>query len=88
MKKTIEFCLEKNIIPHFMNPFFVKLYKYNAIMCYSHITQFEYIHKRLKNGDLKAWELAYLSHYEVNPEGWRELQEIRDRREEKQLEGK
>ncbi len=87
MKRTIEFCLEKGIIPHFMNPIFVKLYKYNAIMNYSHITQFEHIHRRLLCGDLKGWELPYLSHYEVNPEGWRELQEMQDRREEKQLEG-
>jgi transcription elongation factor S-II len=87
MKKTIEFCYDKNIIPHFMNYMFVKLYKYNAIMNYSHITQFEHIRRRLLCGDLKGWELPYLSHYEVNPEGWRELQEMQDRREEKQLEG-
>jgi DNA-directed RNA polymerase subunit M/transcription elongation factor TFIIS len=87
MKRTIEFCLEKNIIPHFMNPIFIKLYKYNAIMNYSHMQQFEHIRRRLLSGDLKGWELPYLSHYEINPEGWRELQELQDRREEKQLEG-
>lgn len=87
IKKTIEFCLEKGIIPHFMNPIFVKLYKCNAIMNYSHMRQFEHIRTRLLSGDLKGWELPYLSHYEINPEGWRELQEMQDRREEKQLEG-
>jgi DNA-directed RNA polymerase subunit M/transcription elongation factor TFIIS len=87
MKKTIEFCLEKNIIPHFMNQIFVKLYKCNAIMNYSHMRQFEHIRRRLLSGDLKGWELPYLSHYEINPEGWRNLQEMQDRREEKQLEG-
>jgi DNA-directed RNA polymerase subunit M/transcription elongation factor TFIIS len=87
MKKTIEFSLEKNIIPHFMNPIFLKIYKCNAIMNYSHMRQFEHIRRRLLSGDLKGWELPYLSHYEVNPEGWRGLQESQDRREEKQLEG-
>jgi hypothetical protein len=86
-KKTLEFCEEKNIIPHFNNSLFERLYKYYAIMNYSHMNQFEYIKDRLLAGDLKGWELAYLSHYEVNPEGWRQLQELQDRREEKQLEG-
>jgi transcription elongation factor S-II len=56
-------------------------------MNYSHITQFPNVLQRIKCGDLKAWELPYLTHSEVNPEGWRELQEMQDRREEKQLEG-
>jgi DNA-directed RNA polymerase subunit M/transcription elongation factor TFIIS len=86
-KKSIEFCYEKNIIPHFMNSMFVKLYKYTAVTNYCHITQFPNVLQRIKCGDLKAWELPYLTHYEINPEGWRELQELRDRREEKQLEG-
>ena len=87
LKKTIEFCEEKNIIAHFDNPIFLKFYKYIAIMNYSHIKQYSHIRERLVSGDLKAWELPFLHHYEVDPAGWRELHELRDRREEKQLEG-
>jgi DNA-directed RNA polymerase subunit M/transcription elongation factor TFIIS len=86
-RRSIELADEKNIIPHFNNNLFVKIYKYIAIMNYSHMRQYKHIRDRLISGDLKAWELPYLSHYEVNPEGWKELQELQDRREEKQLEG-
>lgn len=86
-RRTLEVCHEKNIIAHFNNSQFMNIYKTMAITNYSHIKQFKHIRDRLLSGDLKAWELPYLSHYEVNPEGWRELQELQDRREEKQLEG-
>jgi DNA-directed RNA polymerase subunit M/transcription elongation factor TFIIS len=86
-RRTLEVCNEKNIVAHFNNPQFMNIYKTIAITNYSHIKQFKHIRDRLLSGDLKAWELPYLSHYEVNPEGWRELQELQDRREEKQLEG-
>jgi transcription elongation factor S-II len=86
-RKSLEAAAEKNIIAHFSNPQFMNIYKSIAVTNYCHINQFKHIKHRLLSGDLKAWDLPYLSHYEVNPEVWRELQELQDRREEKQLEG-
>ncbi len=78
---------DKAIICHFANPLFDRVYKQTALTNYYHITKFKHIRERLLAGDLKVWELPFLSHYEVNPDGWKELYETQEKREEKQIEG-
>lgn len=71
----------KKVIKKWDNPFFVQIYLDHLRSIYMNL-QNDRLIKMLTNGEIKAQEIAFMTHHEMNPEKWGDLikaKQIRDK---------
>jgi transcription elongation factor S-II len=62
----------KKVIKKWDNPFFVQIYIDRLRSIYINLKNTKLI-DRVINGEIKAHEIAFMAHHELNPERWEEL---------------
>ena len=72
---TIKTSEDKNIIKSWSNNLFVNIY-IQKLKCILYNLKEESLLKKLQNKNFKAHELAYMSHYDMSPDKWKELLEL------------
>jgi len=81
--KTIDESIEKTIIKKWDNYLFVQLYLNRLKYVYFILNNDEIVEK-IKNGEIKAFEIAYITHQQLYPEKWNsQIEERRARIENK-----
>lgn len=69
---------ERNVIRKWDNPYFVILYLDKFKTIYNNLNKNSQVHntnlmKRLKQGEFKPHELAFMTHHQMYPEKWKKL---------------
>lgn len=67
---------KKNVVKKWDNKTFITLYISHLRSIYNNLTP--YIIEKLKNKEIKAHEIAYMSHQELRPDIWKELIELKN----------
>ena len=62
----------KKVVKKWDNPFFVQIYLDHLRSIYINLKN-EKLIKLVSNGEMKAHEIAFMTHQEMNPEAWRKL---------------
>ena len=79
---SIEKAHKLNVVKLWSNQYFVLIYTDRLRSIYTNLKHNETLLQKLKNKEIKAHRLSYMTHQEMNPEAWRELieqKEIRDK---------
>ena len=82
----IKLSKEKNIQRNWNNTIFTKLYNSKIISIFSNLKKDSYIHngaflQRIKNGDINPKKVGYLSVYDINPDNWKDLLNVKSKRD-------
>jgi len=82
----IKLSKEKNIQRNWNNKIFAKLYNSKIISIYSNLKKDSYIHnnsflERIKKGEIDPKKVGYLSVYDINPDNWKELLNVKSKRD-------
>tara|TARA_B100001094_G_scaffold322923_2_gene372978 strand:- start:156 stop:686 length:531 start_codon:yes stop_codon:yes gene_type:complete len=82
----IKLSKEKNIQRNWNNTIFAKLYNSKIISIFSNLKKDSYIHngaflQRIKNGDINPKKVGYLSVYDINPDNWKDLLNVKSKRD-------
>lgn len=82
---TINYCKEKNFIKKWTNPIFVKIYFNKFKMLYMNLNPNEKTNvdllNKLKKGEISNRTIANLTHQELKPEAWEELNDKKIKRD-------
>lgn len=78
---SIKIATEKNIVKKWENQYFVQIYIDRLRSIYLNINS-DYLREKVKNGDIKIHEIAFLSHQDMRPERWNKLLEAKKIRDE------
>jgi len=83
---VIHLSKEKNIQRRWTNPLFESLYHSKIISIYSNIKKDSYIHNetfldRIKNGEIESIKIGTLSVYDIFPDNWKKLLNIKSKRD-------
>ena len=73
--KTIRECKKKSIIRKWNNPYFVLLYKDKFRSIWMNLfknSSSDNLIKKIKSGEIKTYDLASMSHQELNMDIWQE----------------
>lgn len=70
---TIQTARERNICKKWSNKYFVMIYIDRLKSIYLNLTNNKDLVKRLKTGEFKPHELAFMRHQQMNPEKWDKL---------------
>jgi len=74
---TIKAAGERNIVKKWYNPYFVQLYTDKLRMIIQNL-QYAPLLKKLKYRQVKAHELAFMTHQELRPEKWKDLIAVKE----------
>ena len=82
----IKLSKEKNIQRNWNNTIFAKLYNSKMISIYANLKKDSYIHnssflERIKKGEIDPKKVGYLSVYDINPDNWKELLNVKSKRD-------
>jgi DNA-directed RNA polymerase subunit M/transcription elongation factor TFIIS len=82
----IKLSKEKNIHRNWNNTVFAKLYNSKIISIYSNLQKDSYIHnrsflERIKSMEINPKEVGDLSVYDINPDNWKELLNVKSKRD-------
>ena len=83
---TIQEAIRRKIIRKWKNRYFLQIYldKFRTIynnLKSDNIVQNEYLLEKVKNGEIKPKNLAFMSHQEMFPEKWKEMIEKKIKRD-------
>ena len=78
---SLEIADKKNVVKKWDNQIFVNIYIQNLKIIYINLKN-ESLLQRIKNKEFKIHELAYMTHYDYNPEKWKTLIENKKIRDE------
>lgn len=78
---SIKIATEKNIVKKWENQYFVQIYIDRLRSIYMNINS-DYLREKVKIGDIKIHEIAFLSHQDMHPERWNKLLEAKKIRDE------
>lgn len=73
---TIKYCIENNILKQWQNKDFVLIYLQKLKSIIFNLKNNEILND-IKNKKYKVHELAFMSHYEIRPDIWKSLIEIK-----------
>ena len=82
----ISFSREKNIQRNWGNTVFYKLYVSKIMSVYLNLNKNSYIHnehflKKIKNKEIKPEDIGNLSVYDIYPENWKDLMNLKSKRD-------
>jgi len=82
----IKLSKEKNIQRNWNNTIFAKLYNSKIISIFTNLKKDSYIHngsflERIKKGDIDPKKVGYLSVYDINPDNWKDLLNVKSKRD-------
>ena len=82
----ISFSREKNIQRNWSNKIFYKLYVSKIMSVYLNLNQNSYIHnenflKKIKDKEIKPEDIGNLSVYDIYPENWKDLMNLKSKRD-------
>lgn len=78
---TVKEATNRKVVKKWDNSFFVQIYLDHLRSIYNNLSNEKLIEK-VSNGEIKAHELAFMTHYEMSPEKWEDLikaKSIRDK---------
>ena len=83
---VIHLSKQKNIQRRWVNPIFEKLYYSKIISIYSNLKKDSYIQNntfldRIKSGEIESGKIGTLSVYDIFPDNWKELLNIKSKRD-------
>ena len=83
---TIDIAKERNIQRKWINPIFLNLYQSKVISIYSNLKKDSYIQNNqlldnILKGKIKPEEIGRLSVYDIFPDNWKELLNIKSKRD-------
>ena len=83
---TIGISKEKNIQRSWENTIFTNLYKSKILSVYSNLDKESYVKndklvERIKSGEIEPEKVGFLSVYDVFPDNWKELLNIKSKRD-------
>ena len=83
---VIHLSKQKNIQRRWTNPLFTKLYNSKVISIYSNLKKDSYIENdtflaRIKKGEIESRKIGTLSVYDIFPDNWKELLNIKSKRD-------
>jgi len=81
---TIKEATKRNIVRKWDNPSFVHIYMDRLRSVYMNIKNPALLH-RIKSGEIPATNVAFLSHYEMNPVKWKEVLDLKMMRDASKL---
>ncbi|MAP67240.1 MAG: hypothetical protein CMF80_06035 [Candidatus Marinimicrobia bacterium] len=70
------------VVKKWENPYFTQLYIDRLRSIYLNLTKLDGLREQLKNNSLKVDEFAFMTHQEMDPDNWKELIEIKKKRDE------
>ena len=70
------------VVKKWENPYFVQLYIDRLRSIYLNLTNLGELKEQLKDNTLKVKEFAFMTHQEMDPDNWRDLIEIKKKRDE------
>lgn len=78
---SLEHAHKLNVVKQWSNQYFVQIYSDRLRSIYINLKNSDNLLNKLKNKDIKAHRLAYMTHQDMNPESWRELIELKEIRD-------
>ena len=82
---AIQEASRRKVIKKWENPYFVQIYLDRLRSVYTNLSS-EQILEQIKNKNIKAHELAVMTHQEMNPEKWKDLIDKKIKRDKKKYE--
>lgn len=79
---SLEYAHKLNVVKLWSNQYFVQIYTDRLRSIYLNLKRNKDLLQKLKNKEIKAHRLSYMTHQEMNPESWKELieqKELRDK---------
>ena len=76
---TIDDATRKQLVKKWENVHFVEIYLTRFRTVFNNLRSSKYLKEQLDNRELRAHEVAFLSHYEMSPQRWEKL--IEEKRE-------
>lgn len=70
---TVKESTNKKVVKKWDNPFFVQIYLDRLRSIYNNLQKSDRLTKMVNSGEIKAQEIAFMTHQEICPEKWEEL---------------
>jgi transcription elongation factor S-II len=84
---TLKECNNKKVVKKWDNPFFVQIYLDHLRSVYNNLNNEKLVNMVL-NGEIKAHEIAFMTHQEMSPERWDDLIKAKSIRDKNKFEQK
>lgn len=82
---AIQESTQRNIVKKWSNPSFVTIYIDRLRSIYMNLKNNQELVDHVKSGEIEPAQLAFMSHYELKPEKWKEIMEIKRKRDASRL---
>ncbi len=82
---AIQESTKQNIVKKWTNPSFVTIYMDRLRSIYMNLKSNPDLVEQIKSGEIDPCQVAFLTHYEMNPKKWKDVMEIKKKRDASKL---